>query len=125
MERKFCFTDYIELLSEKDDSILYSPVFSSNLGLYLFNEEEKPIRDILLINYDVIINYVDGTIRVLDDKIVSVEISDNLFKRRMNITIVGNLFRYDKVAALHYDLDITKAIDYENYKSSAIRKRSL
>ena len=114
MKKELCFTDYIEIVTDTYDTLIYSPVFSSTLGLYLFNEDEKPIRDISLINHTFIVSYIDGRIRVMDSEILSVKISDVFFNRRMKMSIDGNLFKYDKAAAMYYDLDISKSIDYEN-----------
>lgn len=125
MEKEFVFSsDYIEITTKEYDSIIYTPIYSENKGLYLYTEDEKPIKNIMLINSGLIINYLDGENRLMDNIVMSITIDDKSFKRRMNEGISGSLFKYSVIDAHFYELEVEKAYDYELYKSIT-RKRSL
>lgn len=124
MSKKFCFSDYIEVLTSDYDYILFNPVYSNNMGLYLQNEEEKPIEYIVLVNSRIFMFYVDGGFKELDVSAVSIKVHDELFKRRFKYGFEGTLLKYDYDAAICYNLDVTKAIDKKN-ESANIRKRSI
>ena len=125
MGREFSFSsDYIEILTNNYDSIIYTPVYCENKGLYLYTEDEKPIKDITLINSGLIINYLDGENRLIDNIVMSITIEDSSFKRRMKKSIIGTLFKYSVNDALLYELEIINAFDYETIDPKT-RKRSL
>ena len=46
-----------------------------------------------------------------------VTLEDTIFRRRMNKSISGNLFYYDKAEALFYGLDETTAVTHEIVRS--------
>lgn len=124
MKKEFLFSDSIEVVMDKDDVMLYTPIYSKELGLYLYNEEEYPIKEIYLVNSKLTIHYLNGIIRQLEGTVLSITVDDKLFKRRMKTGIEGNLLKYDYDDALFYDLDVKKAYDYEK-RRSITRKRSL
>lgn len=124
MSVELYFSDHIEIINSAYDTTVYSPIYSEKLGLYLFNENEKPIREILLNESVLTIYYLDGEKKVLDDKVMFIRVFDIRFNKRMKMTIAGNLFKYDKKDALLYNLDMTKAFDYEIEKHNT-RKRSI
>lgn len=124
MEREFRFSDYIEIVNDKDDTILYNPVYSEKNGLYLYSEDDMPIRYISLIKSKMFICYLNGLIKQLDDEIRSINVSDELFSRRIKSGILGELLQYDYDSAVVYELDVTKSFDYEE-RRLLIRKRSL
>lgn len=124
MEKEVRFSDYIEIVNDKYDTMLYNPVYSEKNGLYLHSEDDMPIRYISLIKSKMFICYLNGLIKQVDDEIRSINVSDELFARRMKSGISGELLQYDYDSAVEYDLDVTKSFDYEE-RSLLIRKRSL
>ena len=118
MDKQFSFsTDYIEIITDDDDILIFTPVYSNKLGLYLYNEEEKPIKDILLLNSELIYNYVTGEKKLTGKNVLSVKIEDKHFKRRMKENINNNLFKYSVNDALFYDLDVKQSIEYGKNKT--------
>lgn len=117
-------SDYIELMTYNYDSIIYTPVYSEKDGLYLSAEDENPIKDITLLNSNLIINYLNGETKLVDISIMSVTVYDNHFKRRTNNSIIGTLFRYSVNDAHKFELDVEKSFDYETIIPKK-RKRSL
>lgn len=118
------FSDYIEIITDTYETILYSPIYSSELGLYLSKEDDRPIKEILLIDSKLTIHYLDGEEKEINKMAMSIMVEENLFRKRMKNTISGNLFKYDKKDALIYNLDMTKALDYEVMKPFK-KKKSL
>ena len=118
MDKQFSFsTDYIEIITDDDDILIFTPVYSNKLGLYLYNEDEKPIKDILLLNSELIYNYVTGEKKLTGKNVLSVKIEDKHFKRRMKENINNNLFKYSVNDALFYDLDVKQSIEYGKNKT--------
>lgn len=115
-------SDYIEILTKDYDTIIYTPVYSEELGLYLSSESEKPIKDILLFNDNMIINYMDGKKKLLDTQLTSVTVNDIYFKRRTNISICGTLFKYSINDAQLYELETDKSIDYVTSNKKKIKR---
>ena len=125
MGKDIIFSDYIEIFTNSCDPIIYSPIYSDEYdGLYLYNEEDKPIKYITIVDKYLTIYYVDGDIKTLKDVIFNINIEESRFKRRMGTSIQGNLFQYTIDDAMYYNLDISKAFPNEIMKSH-IRKRSL
>lgn len=125
MEREFIFSsDYIEILTKDYDMIIYTPVYSETRGLYLCSEGENPIKDILLFNSSMIINYIDGKKKLLDTSLISVIVNDIHFNRKTSISICGTLFKYNINDAQIYDLDVEKSVNYKMQKQRK-RKRSI
>ena len=124
MSKEIRFSDYIMLETSSYDSIIYNPVYSEELGLYLYNDDEKPIRYISIDNSRVTLHYLDGEIKTLNYYIMSVTVEDTFFRRRMNKGISGNLFYYDKDEASFYDLDMTTSVTSE-IVNSHIKKKTL
>lgn len=125
MEREFVFSsDYIEILTKDYDTIIYTPAYSQNLGLYLSSEGENPIKDILLFNSSMIINYIDGKKKLLDISLISVIVNDIHFNRMTNTSICGTLFKYSINDAQIYDLEVEKSVNYKMQKHGK-RKRSI
>ena len=87
-------SDYIEVLTSNYDTIIYTPVYSEEVGLYLSLEDEKPIKDITLLNSCLIINYLSGETKLVDLPIISITVEENYFKRRTDKGIIGTLFKY-------------------------------
>lgn len=125
--KEFHFSDYIEVLTETYNIIIYSPIYSNRIGLYLGSENEKPIKEISLINSKLTIHYLDGQKKRLEDKIMSIRIDGTFFKRKMKISIEGNLLKYSTNDAILYNLDINKAYNYDalkpNIKTKTINKK--
>ena len=117
-------SDYIEILTNEYDTIIYTPVYSEKVGLYLSLEGDKPIKDILLFNSNIIINYIDGKKKLLDISLMSVTVNDTHFKRRTNTSICGTLFKYTITDAQIYELEVEKSVDYKTPEQSK-RKRSI
>lgn len=124
MDKRIYFLDSVSVVTDSCNYFSYSPIYSDKLGLCLYNDNEKPIKEILLINYKLVIYYLDGTVKVLNDEVSSVKIYNTSLSKKMNMMIPGRLFKYDKESALIFKLDVTKAIDYASYKCK-IRKRSM
>ena len=124
MEREFRFSDFIEVVTDKYDSVLFNPVYSENLGLYLYSEDDMPIQYISLIKSKMLICYLNGMIKQFDANIISINVSDELFSRRIKSGILGCLLRYDYDSSVIYELDSTKSFDYEE-RNMLIRKRSM
>ena len=122
MSKEIRFSDYIMLETSTYDLIIYNPVYSEELGLYLYNDDEKPIRNISIDNSRVTLHYLDGEIKTLKHYIMSVSVEDTLFRRRTNKSISGNLFYYDKDEAIFYDLDVTTAVTREIVRSHIKKK---
>lgn len=125
--KEFHFSDYIEVLTETYNIIIYSPIYSNRIGLYLGSENEKPIKEISLIDSKLTIHYLDGQKKRLEDKIMSIRIDGTFFKRKMKISIEGNLLKYSTNDAILYNLDINKAYNYDalkpNIKTKTINKK--
>ena len=124
MEREFHFSDCIEVVTDEYDSVLYNPVYSEKFGLYLYSEDDMPIKYLSLIKSKMFIFYLNGTIKQFDATIISINVSDELFSRRIKSGILGELLKYDYDSSVIYDLDNAKAFDYED-RMLLIRKRSL
>lgn len=124
MGKDFSFSDTIELLLDNYDFMLFNPVYSSELGLFLSADDYKPIEQIALINSKLTIYYVDGTISQPHNSVLSISVDDKYFRRRIKTGILGDLLKYSYDDALFYDLDASKAFDYKT-RSSTTRKRSL
>ncbi len=124
MKKDFCFTDSIEVLMDNYDFILFTPVYSMELGLYLSTEDDKPIKQIVLLNSKLTVYYVDGMIRQSQNSVLSILVDDKFFKRRIKTGILGDLFKYSYDDATFYGLDVSKAFDYRA-RNNIIRKRSL
>ena len=124
-EKKISFSDSIEILTEEYDYLIYTPVFSSEIGLYLYCDDEKPIKFIELINSKLLIYYVDGGVRCLNSNVLLVNIDDSRFQRRMKSSLSGNLLRYSIYDANYYDLDVSKAFLQEENTNNKSRKRSM
>lgn len=124
MKNEFRFSDCIEIVTDKYDMMLYTPAYSEELGLYLYSEEDTPIKYISLIKSKMFIYYTNGTIKQFDGILRSINVSDITFNRRVKCGILGELLKYDYDSAVMYELDVTKAFDYEE-RSLLIRKRSL
>ena len=124
MEREFRFSDCIEVITEKYDSVLYNPVYSENLGLYLFSEDDIPIQCLTLIKSKMFICYMNGLVKQFDGNIIAINVSDELFSRRIKSGILGQLLRYDYDSSIIFELDRTKAFDYDE-RCMLIRKRSM
>lgn len=124
MKNEFRFSDCIEIVTDKYDMMLYTPAYSEELGLYLYSEEDAPIKYISLIKLKMFIYYTSGAIKQFDGILRSINVSDITFNRRIKCGILGELLKYDYDSAVMYELDVTKAFDYEE-RSLLIRKRSL
>jgi len=124
VENVFLFSDCIEFVTDKCDMFLYNPAYSEELGLYLYSEDDLPIRYISLIKSKMFIYYTNGAIKCLEGMLRSVNVSDFTFNRRVKCGILGELLKYDYDSAVMYKLDVTKAFDYEE-RNLLIRKRSL
>ena len=124
ISKKIFFLDSVSVVTYTCYYFLYSPVYSDKLGLHLHNDNEKPIRESLLVNYKLVIYYLDGTVKVLNDEVSSVKLYNSNLSKKMNMIIPGKLFKYDKESAVIFKLDVTKAIDYTNHKCK-VRKRSM
>ena len=124
MGKDIIFSDYIEMFTNSCDPIIYSPIYSDEYGLYLYNEDEKPIKYITIVDKYLTIYYVDGEIKTLDDIIFNINIEESRFKRRMGTSIQGGLVQYTVDDAAYYNLDISKAFPNDVMKPH-IRKRSL
>ena len=124
MEREFRFSDCIEIVNDKYDCVLYNPVYSEKLGLYLYSDDDMPIQYISLIKSKMFICYLNGLIKQYDGDIRSVSVSDELFSRRVKSGILGELLKYDYDSSIMYELDSKKAFDYED-RMLLIRKRSM
>lgn len=124
MEREFSFSDCIEIVTDTYDSMLYNPVYSKKKGLYLYSEDDMPIQYITLVKSKMFICYLNGLIKQFDGVIRSISVSDELFSRRVKCGILGELLKYDYDSSITYELDSTKAFDYED-RMLLIRKRSL
>ncbi len=123
MGKEFSFSsDYIEITTGTYDTLLFTPVYSKELGLYLCKEDDKPIKDITLINSRLIIRYLDGGRQLLDDIIISIEVQDKYFKRKTKSSINNSLFIYSLNDALFYDLEEKKAFDYEMIRKHAKKR---
>lgn len=125
MGKEFSFSDYIIVLTSTYDLIIFNPVYSNVLGLYLNTEDKKPIRELTLINGCLTIHYIDGEKEIIDECVLSIEVEDKSIRRRINTTIEGFLLKYDKEDAMHYNLNILKAFDYSLTEDSKKRKRSI
>ena len=66
MEKEVRFSDYIEIVNDKYDTMLYNPVYSEKDGLYLYSEDDMPIRYISLIKSKMFICYLNGLIKQID-----------------------------------------------------------
>ena len=124
MPKDIKFSDYIIFDTSSYESIIYNPVYSKELGLYLYNEDEKGISYISIENDKITLHYLDGETKVLDQDIISITVEDNIFKKRTKKSISGNLLYYDEEAALLYDLDMTKIVTTEIVKSN-VKTRKL
>lgn len=124
MGKEISFSDYIIVLTSTYDLVIFNPVYSNVLGLYLNIEDKKPIRELTLINGCLTVHYIDGEIEIIDENVLSIEIDDKSIRRRLNSTIEGNLLKYDKEDAIYYNLNILKAFDYSLTRDSKKRKRS-
>lgn len=125
MPREIKFSDYIIFDTSSYESIIYNPVYSEAIGLYLYNEDEKEISYISIENSKITLHYLDGETRVLNEDIISVVVEDDIFKKRTKKSISGNLLYYDKEAALLYNLDMTKMVTAEIVKSNKKTKKLL
>ena len=124
MSKDMIFSDYIEIFTNGCDPIIYSPIYSDEYGLYLHNEDDKPIRYVTINDKYLTIYYVDGEIKTINDTIFNINVEESRFKRRMKTSIQGNLFHYTISDALYYNLDVTKAFPDDVMKSYT-RKRSI
>ena len=124
MGQEVHFSDHISILTYEYDSIVFNPVYSENVGVFLYSEGEKPIKYITLNDSIITLYYLDGDTKSLEGTILSVDVEDIRFKRRMKISINGNLLKYSKEDAIYYDLDMTKAFPKEIIMAKT-RKRSL
>ena len=124
MKKDFCFSDCIEIVTDKYDMMLYTPAYSKELGLYLYSEDDMPIQYISLIKSKMFIFYLNGMIKQFDGIIRSINVSDKLFSRRIKNGILGELLKYDYDSSVMYELDNSKAFDYEE-RNNLIRKRSM
>lgn len=125
MSKEFVFlSDYIEILTCEYDTMIFTPVYSEEAGLYLGMEDEKPIKCITLLNSNLIIDYLNGQTKLIDIPVISVTIQDSHFIRRVNRSFVQTLFRYSANDAQKYELDIEKAFDYKTVEVKT-RKRSI
>ena len=124
MGKDIIFSDYIEIFTNGCDPIIYSPIYSDEYGLYLNNEDDKPIRYITVIDKYLTIYYVNGEIKTLEDVIFNINVEESRFKRRMGTSILGNLFQYTIEDALYYNLDLSKSFPSDVMKPH-IRKRSM
>ena len=124
MGQEVHFSDYINILTNEYNSMVYNPVYSELVGVYLCSDNDKPIKFITLNNSILTLYYLDGDIKSIEGNILSVEVEDIRFKRRMKIGINGNLFKYSKEDAVFYNLDMSMAFP-SDVISGNIRKRSL
>ena len=122
--KEFLFSDCIEVATNAHDEIIYTPIYSEKIGLYLYCEDHKPIKYIFLNGSKLFINYIDGTEEMSQFNVETVLINGNNFNRKMKFDIADVLFRYGVSEANRYDLDITKAYDYKKYIPN-VKKRSL
>lgn len=122
--KEFLFSDCIEVATNAHDEIIYTPIYSEKIGLYLHCEDHKPIKYIFLNGSKLFINYIDGTEEMSQFNVETVLINGNNFNRKMKFDIADVLFRYGVSEANRYDLDITKAYDYKKYIPN-VKKRSL
>lgn len=124
MGQEISFSDNINILTNGYDSIIFNPVYSDVLGIYLYSDGEKPIKYITLDNSIVTLYYLDGDFKVLNTPIMSIEVDEYRFKRRMKTGINGNLLKYSNEDAILYNLDMTMAFPKE-VLCNKTRKRSL
>lgn len=122
--KEFLFSDCVEIVTNTYDNIIYSPVYSEEIGLYLYCEDHKPIKNIFLNGSKLFIHYIDGTEEMPQFDVRTVLINGNNFKRKMKSDIEDMLFRYGVSEANRYNLDITKAYDYRAHMPN-VKKRSL
>lgn len=120
----YMFSDYIEVVTSTHDYIIYTPAYSRKLGLYLYCDDCKPIRNVFLNGKRLIVHYVDDSEEILDVEVDSVLINGSNFKKKMGFDIEDVLFRYGiSEVALSENFDITKAYNHEKNKS-IVKKRS-
>ena len=124
MSHEIHFSDYINILTSNYDSIIFNPVYSKVLGVHLYCEGESPIKCIMLDDSIVNVFYLDGSVKTLEGKVLSIDVDDNRFKRRMKMGINGNLLKYSSDDAKYYKLDMSKAFPKE-VLSGKKRKRSM
>lgn len=124
MGKDIIFSDYIEIFTNCCDPIIYSPVYSDEFGLYLYNEDDNPVRYITIIDKHLTIYYVNDDIKTLDNVIFDINVEESRFKRRMGTSIQGRLLQYTVDDAQYFNLDALKAFPNDVMKSH-IRKRSI
>lgn len=125
----YMFSDYVEVVTSSYDcydyeTIIFTPVISSEIGLYLYSENYKPIKNIFLQGSRLVIHYIDGSEELLERKVESVLISGDNFKQKMRINIEDKLFRYGVSEAALYNLDMTKAFNHIE-GNHMVKKRSI
>lgn len=121
MGREIRFSDYVEFMTERYDIFIYNPVYFDGIGFCLIDDNDKPIKYIQLIDSILTIYYLDGSEQVIDIPIMSITVDERRLTKRADCGISGKLFKYDKKDAIYYNLDMTKALDYDVIK----RKRSM
>lgn len=117
------FPDYIEIFTTAVDSVIYSPAFDEK-GLYLVNEDGKPISCIRLLDSKLTFYYIDGEEEEYDEQIIDIKVEETTFKKLTKMSLQGNLLQFGINDAIFYKLDSTKAFPEEIIRGKT-RKRSI
>lgn len=119
--------DYIEIVDENDDILVYNVFYNKEYGYCLITEDE-PLIKFLHINNSVLESYyINGERRVKAEQIKSILVNDSwLASKEKGFAIEGSLLQYTFDMAVKYDLNKEENYDKSvDYKEVSIKRRKI
>ena len=101
------FSDSVSFLTVDCDYYVFTLAYDKKNGYHL-RYEDKNVKEVLLNSSKLTICYIDGNVETINQDILSVELDDEIFKRRCKYGLEGFLFKYDIDSAIYYNLEVTK-----------------